>query len=114
VTLALHGLRPVAPGRPLLLLHGRGLRSPAAVLLRVAAWPGPVFALDLAGHGASTALRGGCHSVEILMPDADAALAHLVRRAVRGVWLAAVVGEPGALVTALPDALAHDAGLAGA
>lgn len=77
VTLALHGLRPDAAGRALLLLHGRALRSPATVPARVGAWPGPIWALDFTGHGASTVPRGGGYSVELLMADADAALAQL-------------------------------------
>jgi pimeloyl-ACP methyl ester carboxylesterase len=77
VTLALHGLRPDGPGRALLLLHGRGLRSPATVPARVAAWPGPIWALDFTGHGASSVPSGGGYSVELLMADADAALARL-------------------------------------
>ena len=77
VTLALHGLRPDGPGRALLLLHGRGLRSPTMVPERVAVWPGPIWALDFTGHGASSVPRGGGYSVEILMADADAALAQL-------------------------------------
>ena len=76
VTLALHGLRADATGRALLLLHGRGLRSPAAVPKHVATWPGPIWALDFTGHGASSVPRGGGYSVELLMADADAALAH--------------------------------------
>ncbi len=77
VTLALHGLRPNAPGRALLLLHGRGLHSPATVPNRVAGWPGPIWALDFTGHGASSVPSGGGYSVELLMADADAALARL-------------------------------------
>ena len=77
VTLALHGLRRDAPGRALLLLHGRGLRSPTIVPERVSKWPGPIWALDFTGHGASSVPRGGGYSVEILMADADAALAQL-------------------------------------
>jgi len=77
VTLALHGLRPAGSGRALLLLHGRGLRSPTMVPERVAVWPGPIWALDFTGHGASSVPRGGGYSVEILMADADAALAQL-------------------------------------
>jgi len=77
VTLALHGLRANAPGRALLLLHGRGLRSPATVPNRVAGWAGPIWALDFTGHGASSVPFGGGYSVELLMADADAALARL-------------------------------------
>jgi pimeloyl-ACP methyl ester carboxylesterase len=90
IDLALHALRP-GDGRPLLLLHGRGQRAPAALPADVAGWPGPVFALDFTGHGASTLPRGGGYSVEILMADADHALAHLGTATVLGRGLGAYV-----------------------
>jgi len=76
ITLALHELR-LAAGRPLLLLHGLGERSPDTVPASVAHWPGPVWALDFTGHGGSTVPVGGGYSAEILLGDADVALAHL-------------------------------------
>lgn len=91
IALALHGLRTDAPGRALLLLHGRGERSPASVPAAVAAWPGPVWALDFTGHGASTLPRGGGYSVEILMADADHALARLGGATLLGRGLGAYV-----------------------
>jgi len=91
VTLALHELRPEATGNPLLLLHGRGLHAPRAVPERVASWPGPIYALDFTGHGASTLPRGGGYSVELLMADADAALAHLGSATLVGNGLGAYV-----------------------
>jgi pimeloyl-ACP methyl ester carboxylesterase len=91
IDLALHGLRTDAGGRALLLLHGRGLRSPAGVPAAVAAWPGPIWALDFTGHGASTVPRGGGYSVEILMADADHALAELGSATVLGRGLGAYV-----------------------
>jgi pimeloyl-ACP methyl ester carboxylesterase len=82
--LALHHLRPGEAGgeaggggHPLLLLHGLGERSPEEAPEEVAAWPGPVHALDLTGHGASSRAPGGGYTAEILMGDVDAALAHL-------------------------------------
>ncbi len=90
VTLALHELRAGA-GRALLLLHGLGERSPATLPERVRAWPGPVFALDFTGHGASTVPRGGGYSAEVLMADADAALAGLGTASVLGRGLGAYV-----------------------
>lgn len=91
IALALHGLRTGAPGRALLLLHGRGERSPASVPASVAAWPGPVWALDFTGHGDSTLPRGGGYSVEILMADADHALAQLGTATLLGRGLGAFV-----------------------
>ena len=83
VDLALHLLRPepvdpASPGRPLLLLHGLGDRSPSAVPRWVESWPGVIAALDFTGHGDSTVPSGGGYSAETLMADADHALAHLV------------------------------------
>lgn len=78
VRLALHELRgATGTGRPLLLLHGLGESSPTAVPEWATAWPGSVYALDFTGHGASTVPAGGGYSAEILLADADAALAAL-------------------------------------
>lgn len=76
VDLALHHLRD-GDGRPLLLLHGLGDRAPATVPPWAEAWPGPVVALDFTGHGQSTVPRGGGYTAEMLLADADAALAVL-------------------------------------
>ena len=82
IELALHLLRPEpldadVPSRPLLLLHALGDRSPDSVPSWVAAWPGPIAALDFTGHGDSTVPASGGYSPETLMADADHALAHL-------------------------------------
>jgi pimeloyl-ACP methyl ester carboxylesterase len=90
VSLALHPLRD-GDGRPLLLLHGLGERSPDAVPGHLAAWPGPVWALDFTGHGASSIPAGGGYYAEVLMADADAALAHLGQATVVGRGLGAYV-----------------------
>jgi pimeloyl-ACP methyl ester carboxylesterase len=90
IQLALHALR-AGQGRPLLLLHGLGERSPASLPQELAAWPGPVYALDFTGHGASTVPRGGGYTCELLMADADAALARLGEATVLGRGLGAYV-----------------------
>jgi pimeloyl-ACP methyl ester carboxylesterase len=90
VELALHELR-AGEGRPLLLLHGLGERAPAEVPAAVAGWPGPVHALDFTGHGASTVPAGGGYTCEVLMGDADAAIAHLGPVTVLGRGLGAYV-----------------------
>jgi pimeloyl-ACP methyl ester carboxylesterase len=76
VTLALHRLSG-GTGRPLLILHGLGEASPTEVPAWAAVWTGPVYALDFTGHGASTLPVGGGYTAELLMADADAAIAHL-------------------------------------
>lgn len=76
IQLALHELRP-GVGTPLLLLHGLGEHTPAEAPAVTSIWPGPVFGLDFTGHGESTIPVGGGYTAEVLMADADAALAHL-------------------------------------
>jgi len=90
VKLALHQLR-AGSGRPLLHLHALGERSPEGVPDDLAAWPGPVFALDFTGHGASTVPPGGGYTAEVLMGDADAALQMLGAATVIGRGLGAYV-----------------------
>lgn len=80
VELALHLLRPATgAGRPLLLLHGLGEATPTTIPHWATAWPGSVSGLDFTGHGASTIPRGGGYTAELLLGDADAALAALTR-----------------------------------
>lgn len=91
VHLALHDLQ-AGDGRPLLLLHGLGERSPASLPDHLAGvWPGPVHALDFTGHGESDVPVGGAYTCEILMADADAAVAHLGPVTVLGRGLGAYV-----------------------
>lgn len=90
IRLALHELGE-GSGRPLLLLHGLGERSPEAAPRELDAWEGPIRALDFTGHGASDLPRGGGYSPEILMADADAALAELGEAMVLGRGLGAYV-----------------------
>jgi pimeloyl-ACP methyl ester carboxylesterase len=91
VELALHELR-TGEGRPLLHLHGLAEQSPDDVPAHLAPWPGPVWALDLTGHGASGVAPGGGHTCEVLMGDVDIALAHLGQATVFGRGLGAYVG----------------------
>ncbi|MEN8159752.1 MAG: alpha/beta hydrolase [Myxococcota bacterium] len=90
VELALHTLRS-GPGRSLLLLHGLGERTPAAVPPELETWPGPVYGLDFTGHGQSTIPRGGGYTCEVLMGDADTALRHLKQATIVGRGLGAYV-----------------------
>jgi pimeloyl-ACP methyl ester carboxylesterase len=119
VTLALHVLSgddASADGHALLLLHGRGERSPARLPAAVSGWPGPVWALDFTGHGASDVPRGGGYTAELLMADADAALAHLGRATLLGRGLGAYVALllAGARPTEVRGAILCDgSGLAG-
>jgi pimeloyl-ACP methyl ester carboxylesterase len=115
VRLALHELRAGA-GRPLLLLHGLGERTPDAVPEAALAWPGPVHGLDLTGHGRSSRSIGGGYTAEVLMADVDAALAHLGPATVLGRGLGAYVALliAGARPTLVRGAvLADGPGLAG-
>jgi pimeloyl-ACP methyl ester carboxylesterase len=91
VQLALHELRG-GEGRPLLHLHGLGERTPNALPAHLAAWPGPVWGLDLTGHGASSIAAGGGYFCEVLMADVDIALAHLGVVTIYGRGLGAYVG----------------------
>lgn len=93
VTLALHPLRPAreANARPLLLLHGRGEATVPQAPDLAEPWPGALFGLDFTGHGASTIPRGGGYTAELLMADADAALAHLGPATLLGRGLGAYV-----------------------
>ncbi len=84
IELALHELRPATSpasssddARPLLLLHGLGERTVDEPPEWAQAWPGAVWGLDFTGHGASIVPVGGGYSAELLMGDADAALAEL-------------------------------------
>jgi pimeloyl-ACP methyl ester carboxylesterase len=115
VQLALHHLRE-GEGRPLLLLHGLGDRSPATVPDWASAWTGPVHALDFTGHGMSTVPAGGGYSAEILLADADAALAALGEVTVFGRGLGAYIALQlaGARATQVKGAVLCDGpGLAG-
>jgi pimeloyl-ACP methyl ester carboxylesterase len=81
-----------------------------------ATWPGPVFALDFAGHGNSESIVGGAYYPELLVGDADAALAHIGPAALVGAGLGAYVSLllAGARRAAVPAALLlPGAGLAG-
>lgn len=115
VSLALHRLRE-GEGRPLLLLHELGGHAPTAPPASAADWRGPVVALDFTGHGLSTVPRGGGYSAEMLLADADAALAALGSATVVGRGLGAYIALQlaGARASAVRGAvLADGPGLAG-
>lgn len=78
IELALHELRSATgDGRPLLLLHGLGERTPNAVPTDLESWSGAIWGLDFTGHGESTIPIGGGYSAEILLGDVDAAINEL-------------------------------------
>ncbi len=114
VSLALHPLSETA-GPKLLCLHALG-GSARDFLETPPLWPGSVFALDFAGHGASGPLRGGAYHPELLAGDADAALAEIGPACLVGAGIGAYValllagGRPDAVPGAL---LLPGAGLAG-
>lgn len=115
VDLALHQLRS-GEGRPLLCLHGLGEQTPPEVPGTLAAWPGPIWGLDFTGHGASSVPSGGGYTAEILMADADHALAHLGETTVVGRGLGAYIALllAGARPEAVTGAILTDGpGLAG-
>ena len=64
IDLALHRLRD-GSGRPLLVLHGLGERSPERVPEHLAGWPGPVWATcsSLTATTSSPATCSGSHSL---------------------------------------------------
>ncbi|MFT4865657.1 MAG: pimeloyl-ACP methyl ester carboxylesterase [Ilumatobacter sp.] len=86
IDLALHHLRDAIDEttRPLLLLHGLGEHTPAKVPEWVASWQGAIVGLDFTGHGKSTIPSGGGYTAELLLGDADAALAALVEQSPDG------------------------------
>lgn len=116
VELALHPLRPHADGRVLLVLHGLGDQSPSSVPELLEPWLGPIFALDFTGHGQSTVPPSGGYTAEVLMGDADIALAHLGEVTVYGRGIGAYIALliAGARPTAVRGAILDDGpGLAG-
>jgi pimeloyl-ACP methyl ester carboxylesterase len=86
VDLALHQLRDAIDetARPLLLLHGLGEHTPAEAPAWVTSWQGAIVGLDFTGHGNSTIPSGGGYTAELLLGDADAALAALVEQSPDG------------------------------
>jgi pimeloyl-ACP methyl ester carboxylesterase len=89
-SLALHLLRE-GWGRPLLLLHGLGERTPRTVPIAYEPWGGPIYGLDFTGHGDSSIPVGGGYTAEILMADVDAALSHLGKVTIHGRGLGAYI-----------------------
>lgn len=93
VDLALHHRRDAVDDdvRALLVLHGLGERTPERAPAWTDGWPGPVWGLDLTGHGASSPSQGGGYTAEILMADAAIATDHLGTATVAGRGLGAYV-----------------------
>jgi pimeloyl-ACP methyl ester carboxylesterase len=95
IDLALHTLRKgfgrEGEGTALLLLHGLGEASLEHPPQWAQHWVGPVVALDFTGHGNSTVPPGGGYTAEILLADADVALAELGSATVVGRGLGAYV-----------------------
>ena len=106
VDLALHRLRDGEGARPLLVLHGLGEEAPATVPAVLDTWPGPIWALDFTGHGQSSVPRGGGYTAEVLLGDADVALARLGEATVYGRGLGAYVAL---LIAGGRPALVHGA-----
>lgn len=118
VRLALHRLRDGSDpaGHPLLALHGLGERTPDEPPAWLDAWPGPLWGLDLTGHGASSLSVGGGYTAEILLADVDAALVHLgpVTLVGRGLGAYLALLAAGARATLVRGAVLLDGpGLAG-
>lgn len=102
-------------GPPLLLLHAL-FGSSQDWTDAPNAWPGSVYALDFSGHGQSDWVVGAAYSPELLLGDADAALAQVGRAALAGAGLGAYVALllAGARPELTPAALLlPGAGLAG-
>src|SRR5262245_30656056 len=75
-------------GPALLLLHALG-GSGSDWSEVPALWPGRVYALDFCGHGRSEWMSGGVYLPEILIGDADVALAHIGVAAIAGAGIGA-------------------------
>ena len=85
--LALHELAS-GPGLPLLLVHELGSDSRSWTVEEMT-WPGPLYALDLSGHGESDRARGGAYLPEYWAGDIDAVLAEIGPAAVLGAGVGA-------------------------
>jgi len=94
----------IPSGRGEIVLHRLGERSGPTLLALHAlagsardfaalasAWPGPMWALDFPGHGASPRARGSSYTAELFAADADAALRTLGEAHVVGCGLGAYV-----------------------
>lgn len=99
--ISLHSLRD-GEGPPLLLLHALG-GSSLDFAVQDSPWPGPIHALDLAGHGESDWLTGGGYYPELYAADVDVALGEIGSCHVVGVGLGAYVAL--LVAGARPDAI---------
>lgn len=93
IELSLRRLTPASRRQdgPLLLLHELGGSAAGAPPVEVAGWGGEIWGLDFTGHGLSTVPHGGGYTAELLMADADVALAALGGATVIGWGLGAYV-----------------------
>ena len=88
VGLELHELAG-GQGAGLLLLHA--LYGSSQDWGELPSWAGPVYGLDFCGHGRSDWVTGGGYYPELLLADADAAVARIGRAAVVGAGVGAYV-----------------------
>lgn len=91
IGLALHALKG-GEGPQLLVLHGLAESTASIDAAVIDGWAGPVFGLDFTGHGQSEIPVGGGYTCEVIMGDADAALAEIGAATIYGQGLGAYIG----------------------
>lgn len=91
IDIAVHQLRDDS-GPALLVLHGLGESTQSRLDLVPSEWAGPVWGVDFTGHGQSGIPSGGGYTCEVLVADADRAVAEIGPCTVVGRGLGAYVG----------------------